>query len=71
MSPSRWQRLPSPRRHYTTGVVAAVLFVLTTVMFIDEPSWLAGSVAGLVLLCTLTSFGLARSRVARGRADRG
>ncbi|GAA3552346.1 hypothetical protein GCM10022197_04190 [Microlunatus spumicola] len=70
MSPARFQRLPSPRRDYTTGVVAAVLFVVTTVMFVDDPSWLAGLVAGLMLLCTVTSFGLARSRAARRRAGR-
>jgi hypothetical protein len=70
VSPSHWRRLPSPRRQYTTGVAAAVLFVVTTVMFVDEPSWLLGLAAGLMLLCTLTSFGLARSRAARGRLDR-
>jgi hypothetical protein len=70
VSPARWQRLPSPRRDYTTGVVAAALFVFTTVMFLDEPSWLAGLTAGVMLLCAVTSFALARRRAARGRADR-
>jgi hypothetical protein len=69
VSPSHWQRLPSPRRQYTIGVAAAIFFVVTVVVFVREPSWLAGLVAGLMLLCTLTSFALARSRAARGRAD--
>jgi hypothetical protein len=50
--------------------VAAVLFVVTTVLFVDEPSWLAGLTAGLMLLCSVTSFGLARRRAARGRPQR-